>query len=246
MMLKTYRFICIVLLSVGSTLVTFASTPILSADSVRVTNEKLYSSREAAKQAMDNPKPTKLLSGFSLGVDIVGPIMRVASSYGQYEGFCRINLYETYFPVFELGMGDCNHTDESTNINFSTKAPYFRIGCDVNFAKNKLSGNRIFGGFRYGFSSFDYDISAPDIVDPNWGTVVPYQMQNIHGNKHWGELLFGIESRICRFMQIGWAVRYKFSLSDEHGEFSKPWYVPGFGRNKNGSFGANFNLIFDI
>ena len=245
-MLKIYRFICIAIFSIGSIGNAFAFLPGESTDSVQKSNIKLYSSREAAREAMEKGEQIKWFNGISVGVDLVGPIMRTASSYGNIEGRCRINLRETYFPVLEVGVGDCNHTDESTNMNFSTSAPYFRIGCDVNFAKNKLSGNRIYGGARYGFTSFDYDISAPDIVDPNWGTIIPYQLKGINGNKHWGELLFGIESRVCRFLQIGWAVRYKFSISDKHGESSKPWYVPGYGRNKNGAFGANFNLIFEL
>jgi hypothetical protein len=172
--------------------------------------------------------------------------MRAASSYGNYEGMVRLNLLETYFPILEIGLGDCSHTEESTNMKYSTRAPYFRIGCDMNFANNKQSGNRIFGGVRYGFSSFEYDIIAPDMVDPNWGTIVPYQIKGVNGNKHWGELVISLESRIFSHFQIGWAVRYKFTLSDKHGESSRAWYVPGFGKNKNGSFGANFNLIFEL
>ncbi len=245
-MLKIYRFICIALLNVCTVGSALAFVLQEGTDTVSKPNAKLYTSREAARRAIEKGEGPKLFSGVSIGVDIVGPIMRAASSYGNYEGMVRVNLLETYFPVLEIGIGDCNHTEESTNMKYATRAPYFRIGCDVNFSKNKQSGNRIFGGARYAFSSFEYDITAPDIIDPNWGTHVPYQMKGINGNKHWGELLFGIESRIFSHMQIGWAVRYKFSFADKHGESSKPWYVPGFGRNKNGSFGANFNLIFEL
>ena len=245
-MLKIYRFICIALLNVLTAVSAFAFIPQEGMDSVRNPNVKLYTSREAARRAIEKNKEPKLFNGVGVGVDIVGPIMRAASSYGNYEGMIRVNLLETYFPVLEIGIGDCNHTEESTNITFATRAPFFRLGCDVNFSKSKKSGNRIFGGARYGFSSFEYDITAPDIVDPNWGTLVPYQLRKINGNKHWGELLFGIESRIFNHMQIGWAVRYKFNLADKHGDSSKPWYVPGFGRNKNGTFGVNFNLIFEL
>lgn len=246
MMLKIYKFICIALLSVGGILHANASISPEKTDSVNKSSGKLYTSREAARQALIAGETPAVFGGISVGVDLVGPVMTCASSYGHYEAMCRLTLLETYFPVVEIGVGECDKSDESTNVNFSTRAPYFRIGCDMNFAKNKLSGNRIFGGVRYGFSSFDYEIVSPDLVDPNWGTVLPFQHRAISGKKHWGELLFGIESRICRFMQIGWAVRYKFSLADKHGESMKPWYVPGFGRNKDGLFGANFNLIFEL
>ena len=246
MMLKISKYICVPLISLFAVLPATAFTQATKVDSLRSGNTKLYTSREEARKALAKGNYANFLSGFSVGVDIVGPIMKAASSRGHIEGMCRVNLLDTYFPVFEMGLSSCNHTDESTDVNFSTKAPYFRLGCDVNFSKNKQSGNRIFGGVRYGFTSFDYDVSAPPIVDPTWGTSVPYNLKGLNGKKHWAELLFGIESKVCPFIQIGWSVRYKFSLKDDCSDFGNPWYVPGYGRNKNGIFGANFNFIFEL
>lgn len=246
MMLKISKYICVPLISLFAILPATASLPAEQMDSLKNGETKLYTSREEARKALEKGSRAVFLSGISVGVDIVGPIMRVVSSRGHIEGMCRVNLLDTYFPIFEMGLSECNHTDESTNVNFTTKAPYFRLGCDVNFSKNKQSGNRILGGVRYGYTSFDYDVSSSPIIDPTWGTTVPYNLQGLNGKKHWAELLFGIESKICSFIQIGWSVRYKFSIKDDCSDFGKPWYVPGYGRNKNGIFGANFNLIFEL
>jgi len=97
--------------------------------------------------------------------------MAVVSPFGQYEAACRLNLRGTFFPIVEAGWGLSDHTDETTDIHYKTGAPYFRVGCDYNFANNKRSGNRIYGGLRYGFSSFSYDVDGPDIVDAVWGHV---------------------------------------------------------------------------
>ena len=246
-MLKTYKYICVALVSICSVMPAAAEHYAMSDTlSSSTTTPKRYTSREEARKALEKDRHSTFFTGFSVGVDLVGPIMDAASSRGSVEGMCRAHLLETYFPVLEIGVGTCNHTDENTNLNFSTKSPYFRVGCDVNFSKNKTTGNRILGGVRYGFTSFEYDISAPPLVDPNWGTSLPFEMRNMEGKKHWAELLFGIESRVCSFLQIGWAVRYKFTLANQSADHAHPWYVPGYGRNKNGIFGANFNLIFEL
>ena len=248
MILKTSKFICVTLISLCSSLPLVAKQPqeVVDTDSVAKPKVQLYTSREAARKALEESGKPKFFNGIAVGVDVVGPIMKTASSWGQYEVMGRVNIKETYFPVVEIGRGMCEHIDESTEMRFSTKAPYFRIGCDINCAKNKLTNNRIFAGVRYGFSSFDYDVSAPDVIDPTWGNVVPFQVHGISGKEHWGEMLFGIESRVCPFLQIGWNLRYKFAFSEDYGEVGKPWYVPGYGRNKNGAFGATFNVIFEL
>lgn len=247
MMLKMYRFICVLLLNVCFLIPTLATPRCILADTiVEKTETQLYTSREEARRALEEGPQPHFFSGVAVGVDIVGPITRMASSSGYIEAMCRVNLLETYFPILEIGYSDCNHTDETSGVNYYTKAPYFRVGMDMNFSKNKLSGNRIFGGARFGFTSFEYDVVAPDIYDPIWGTSVPYLVKGISGNKKWAELLFGIESRICSFIQLGWSLRYKFGISGKSGTIGKPWYVPGYGRNKNGIFGANFNIIFEL
>ncbi len=247
MILKIYRFICVLLLNICWGVPAVATTRCLLADTVAEKSDaKLYSSREEARRALEAGEQPRFFSGVAVGVDIVGPITRMASSSGQLEAMCRVNLLETYFPILEVGFSECNHTDETSSVNYSTKAPYFRIGMDMNFSKNKLSGNRIFGGVRYGFTSFKYDVSSPGIYDPVWDVTIPYQVKGVSGNKHWGELLFGIESRVCSFIQLGWSLRYKFGLSEKSGGIGKPWYAPGYGRNKNGIFGANFNIIFEL
>ena len=244
MMLKMYKYICALTISFCWLLPTEASEFVLTSDTVK--NKTLYSSREEARRALSESPKAKFFSGVSVGFDIVGPIMKMASSSGHLEAMCRVNILETYFPTLEIGFGQCSHTDENSDVCYSTKAPYYRIGLDYNFAKNKFSGNRIFGGVRYGFTTFDYDVSSPNLIDPNWGVTIPFQQKDVSGKKQWAELLFGIESRVTSFLQIGWAVRYKFGLSENAGTIGKPWYVPGYGRNKNGIFGANFNIIFEL
>ncbi len=244
MILKICRFICVVILSawcLGAT----CGLKATEADSL-VKRGATYASRNEARVALERFGGRPFFCGVSVGADLVGLVMKMAASWNQLEASARVNLFETYFPTFEMGLGESNYSDETTFINYEVKSPYWRIGCDVNFAKNKTTGNRVFGGFRYGFSTYDYSITGPDVVDPNWGTTVPYELLDLHGNKHWAELVFGLEAKIWRMVHLGWNFRYKFGLSEKHSDHGRPWYVPGYGENKNGTIGATFNLIFDL
>ncbi len=191
-------------------------------------------------------RPLPFLAGISVSGDVAGAVMAVVSPYGQYEAACRFNLKGCYFPVFEAGWGLSDHTDETTSIHYKTGAPYFRIGCDYNFARDKHSGNRILGGLRYGFTSYDYDMDGPDIIDPVWGTATPFHYKGLRGTTHWMEVSFGLEAKIWSIFHLGWTLRYRMRLSDSAAEQGKAWYVPGFGRNDGSALSGTFNIVFDI
>lgn len=193
-----------------------------------------------------SPDSLHLIHGFSVGFDGVGLIMYGVANYGQIEAMARLNLKEKIFPTLEIGLGHSNHTDDATSLHFATDAPYIRIGCDYNFNKDILSRNRIFGGLRYGYTNFKYDIDGPDMTDPVWGDVAPYHFTHLKGKASWIELVFGLEAKIWRDLHIGWTARYRRRISQTKDDIGQAWYIPGFGKNDSHNFGATFNIIFDI
>ena len=204
-----------------------------------------YSSQEEAVQTMQE-KSIPLLAGMSISGDVAGLVMAAWTSYGQIEGAFRLNLKERFFPIAEIGWGISDYTSDETDLHYKTNAPYIRIGCDYNFSKDLLSGNRIFGGLRYAFTTFTYDIDGPDIKDPYWGGSMPFHFTGLDGNCQWGEVVFGLEAKIWGYFHIGWSARYKFRLSQKKSSVGQAWYVPGFGKNETSTWGGTFNLIFDL
>ena len=204
-----------------------------------------YESRDAAAAAMRR-KEIPLLAGMSLSGDVAGAVMALVSPYGQWEGAFRVNLKEKYFPIFEAGWGTSDHTDETSGLHYKTGAPYFKIGCDYNFMKNLTSGNRIFGGLRYAFTAFKYDVDGPPIVDPIYGTQTPFNYHGISSNAQWVEAVFGLEARICKFFHLGWSFRYKFEVHKKTPSLGNVWYIPGYGKSGGSALGGTFNVIFDI
>ncbi len=187
-----------------------------------------------------------LIRGFSISVDLVGPVMMAVSDYGQYEAALHLNLKDKYFPVFEMGYGKADHTEETTQISYKTSAPFFKIGVDFNVLKNKHDIYRLLVGARYGFTSFKYDLSSPGVDDPVWGETTSYEAYGVKCSYHWLEVAAGVDVKLAGPVHLGWSVRYKQRLSANEGTLGKSWYVPGYGETGTSVFGALFNVSIDI
>lgn len=188
-----------------------------------------------------------MFCGVSVGVDVAGAVMAQVAKFGQYEVDARLNFKQRYFGAFEVGVGVSDHTNSRTDQHYKVNSPYFRVGADYNLAKNPVSGNRIYVGVRYGFSSFSYDLSGPSIIDESWGGAMPYQFNGLHSRMHWGEAVVGLEGRLWRFIHVGWTGRCKARFAQKKSPHGAAYYVPGYGDNSDKTcFGGSFSVIFDI
>ncbi|MCR4922209.1 MAG: DUF6048 family protein [Bacteroidaceae bacterium] len=184
--------------------------------------------------------------GIAVSADLVGFSMKAFSSkFANMEVAGRLNLMEKFFPIVELGVGDCHKSGSENDNKFEVTSPYFRVGMDYNFNK-KLNGNRLFGGLRYGYSKYQYDFSAPDFADDVYGTSEPLSLTDLDGRNQWLELVVGVETKLWSVLRLGWNVRYKFRLKQRTSQYGEPWFVPGFGKNGGNTFGGTVNLTIDI
>ncbi len=185
--------------------------------------------------------------GFAVSADLVGAAQMMLSDYGQYEGALRLNLHDQYFPVVEVGYGKANHENDAvTSITYRTKAPYFRVGVDVNIMKKKHTGNRIFAGVRYAYTNYKVDILQPATKDPVWQWNTATDVNDLRLYQHWAEVLFGIDAKIAGPLHLGWSVRYRMRMSHNDNKIGQAWYVPGYGLQDTGNLGATFNVSIDI
>ena len=200
-------------------------------------------------QAQEQPQQKEkapLLSGVAVSADLVGFAMKaVGAKFANMEVGARLNFFDKYFPVAELGIGDCHREGAETGNTFSTTSPYMRFGLDYNFNK-KHNGNRLFGLFRYGFSSFKYDVGNDAFVDPVYGTEVPLSLNSQKATGHWIEFGVAVETKLWSFVRLGWSMRYKFRVSLKSPEEGQPYLIPGFGKNDSNCFGGTMNVIFDV
>ena len=219
------------------------SSSILSA---RTSLSDTLQTKQPAMKKKAEVKKSTLLVGCSVGFDACGAVMAAVTPYGQYEGKLRVNLKNKFFPIVEVGLGVSNHTDETSNITYKTHSPYFRLGADYNFLKDVHSGNRLFGGLRFAYSSYKFDIAGSALKDPIYGTIVPFQMNGVKSNSFWSEVVFGAEAKVWRFLHLGWSVRYKLQVHKGRTVVDNAWYVPGYGKYGANRLGGSFDIVLDI
>ena len=190
-----------------------------------------------------------LFQGVYVGVDVFGFVNQVLGSDAKTaEVSVEANLLNRFFPVVELGVGGMDANDDETNIHFKTSAPFFRIGANYNvFYKKPHLPGYFTVGLRYGFTSFDYDVKAPALVDPNWGhTEVPIDYTGVKTKVGWLELVLGLNTNVYKDFYMGFTVRYRSRLSMTKNENSEPYYIPGFGRGKSTNLGITYNLVYKL
>lgn len=193
------------------------------------------------------PDTLPFFRGFAVSVDLVGAMQMQFGDYGQYEAAVRVNLRNRYFPIVEAGYGKANHEDDVvTGITYKTSAPYFRIGCDFNVAKNKRSENRIYAGLRYAFTSYNADLYRQPFADPVWQWEATFGVEGSKCWQQWAEGVLGIDAKVAGPLHLGWSVRYRRRLFHDDGITGKTWYVPGFGIQDSSNIAATFNVIVDI
>lgn len=202
----------------------------------------IFSAR-ADQYIIEEKRP--VLGGFAVGVDLLGPIMKAASSWSNMEIYGRLNFKEKFFVIGEVGIGTANRTGSENNNVFSTTSPYWRVGIDYNLNK-KMNGNRFFIGARYGFSSFSYDFRNPDMYDYMYAVAHPLNLKGLSGHAQWLELVLGFETKIWSFIRMGWDGRFRFSTYSKFDKMGDPWYVPGFGIYDTSNFGASMHIMFDF
>ena len=197
-------------------------------------------------QAQEQKEKAPLLSGVAVSADVVGFAMKaVGAKFANMEVGARINILDKYFPAAELGIGDCHREGAETGNTFSTTSPYMRFGLDYNFNK-KHNGNRLFGLFRYGFSSFKYDIGNETFTDPTYGTAKPLNLEGQKATGHWLEFGVAVETKLWSFVRLGWSIRYKSRVALSAPDEGDPYFVPGFGKNDSNGWGGTVNVVFDV
>lgn len=187
--------------------------------------------------------------GLSVSTDLFGYAYSLLEDYTSGEVAIEANLGNKYYPIFEIGYGSSNFTDETFGIHYKSSAPYYKVGLNYNFTNKKGSAPRdsyIYGLARFAWTRAEYDVSAPPITDPVWGGSVGLDLSDVNGFYSWIELGVGVKVKIYKNFRMGWSIRYKARVNQVSGSNSRMWYVPGFGNNRHTTFGGTYSLIYEI
>ncbi len=243
---KIFRFICSIILTLLTATTLTAQQPQKRNGDSNKNVQKTDSLQKAIIDAALSQEKAPLIAGIAVSGDLVGLSMKaLGSRFANMEVAGRLNFREKYFPIVELGIGDCTREGGENANEFSVTSPYYRIGMDYNMNK-KFNGNRFFCGLRYAFCKYEYDFKDPEFYDPVWNTTQPLYLKDMDGKNQWLEIVLGVETKLWSIVRLGWNIRFKTRLKESVSDYGKPWYVPGYGKNGSTSWGGTVNLTFDV
>ena len=182
--------------------------------------------------------------GLRLGIDLSRPIRTlVDTDFTGFEIMADFRITHRFYIAMELGA-DKDQQNES-NLTSSTKGSYAKVGFDYNFYNNWVGmNNSIIAGLRYGFSSFDQELTSFGIYtgDSTFPGTIINETTNYSGlTAHWVEFVFGVKTEIVSNLFLSINLQLKSKISEDIPENFGNLYIPGFNKvNDYSDFGVGF------
>lgn len=182
--------------------------------------------------------------GLRVGVDVFKPARTLFDDdFSGFEIMADYRVYKNYYIALEIGMDEKTTFDD--RITSKGDGTYFKLGFDYNAHKNWYGlNNMIFGGLRYGYSSFSqellrYEIATEAPFFPPDIRTEPIQFDRLA--VHWVELIVGVKAEVLNNLFLSINLQLKNRVSEKTPENFENLYIPGFGRTyENSKFGAGF------
>lgn len=183
----------------------------------------------------------------SIGFNFLEPMMRcLGQDYGIADMWAELSIHNRFKPVIEFGLGEASHSTDDSNYSYkSSISPYFKIGLNYNFLYNKTNEYQFYGGIRYGFSSFSFEVNDVKIDNSYWNEYFYTNIPSQNSSVGYAELLLGLKVKIYKQWALGWALKYHTIINETKCKYGKPWYIPGFG-SRDSSLSAAFSVIYSI
>jgi len=182
--------------------------------------------------------------GLRIGLDLAKPARTLLEEgYSGFEIMGDFRITDQIFAAAELGNEE--HDWNETNLQATTKGSYIKIGADLNAYKNWLGmNNAIFGGLRYGFSTFQQQLNSYSVAttNPTFPSDIRVDSQEFKGlTASWVELIVGIKTEIYNNLFLSVNLQLKRQVSATAPENFDNLYIPGFNRTYDFSeFGVGY------
>ncbi len=199
----------------------------------------------------DSIQKKEILNHLRIDLD-VSPIITSLISGGEsfsFETALQAEIFNRYFPVFELGFAGANKLS-SSGIQYKGNGLFYRAGLDFNLLKNKAENpkylNYFLFGARLGYSYFDYNVLNLSFVDDYWNINIS-DNRHLSASKLWFEIAAGVRVEMYKNLYMGWTVKIKNLLNNSKDGDFKAWYIPGYGFEGDGSvWGFNYIIGYKI
>jgi len=192
-------------------------------------------------------QPVKIRFGFDIGKYLWAYL----DGNSSLDFAIDANFYKNYYVIAEFGTEE--HFSENSLLTYTTNGNYFKLGVDYNLYKNWLDmDNEISVGFRYGYATYDYNLTKYTINQPDAiFTPTPIDTDQTFSNlsAHWIDLTTKIQAEIIANIYLGYTVSLKYLLTATQPENFGTLYIPGFfTKNAYGNigFGMQYFISYQL
>ncbi|MAZ72568.1 MAG: hypothetical protein CMC70_05425 [Flavobacteriaceae bacterium] len=199
---------------------------------------------EAVETIASDTIPKTKKYGIRLGVDI-SKLVRTAveEGYTSFEVNGDYRLTKKIYAAAELGTSD--RVWDKDGLKTTTTGSYIKIGADLNAYNNWLNmNNSIFGGLRYGFSTFSQELNSYSIYTTNPAFPVAQRDVSIKESgltASWAELIVGFKTEVLNNLFLSINLQLKRKVSEDEPEEFDNLIIPGFNRTYDFSqFGVGY------
>jgi hypothetical protein len=192
----------------------------------------------------------KIPLSLRFGADLYRLIRSQSSDDFQgFEAVADLRIKKDLFIAAEVGSVEI--TEQSEQINLTTKGTYYKIGFDYNMYDNwEGMDNHVVLGLRLASSSHSQFVNAYTLLDrtPFWqdpetkisSGYATGERPNL--NAFWLEFVAGFKVQVINNIYLGLSLRLNRLLSDTVPENFDNIYIPGFNKKtEDNKFGASFN-----
>ncbi|MCF8335699.1 MAG: DUF6048 family protein [Bacteroidales bacterium] len=189
----------------------------------------------------------KRIKGLRLGVDVSGfPVQYFVPARQNIGITADFEINPGLYTVAEAGRLETDRKEETHH--YISNGYYGKIGFDYDFLKPQPNTryDMLFGGFRFGGSSFNHQADDIIISDDYWGEYTERIPPNTI-KAFWAEAVAGIKTEVFKHFFMGWSVRGQLMLYRQKDAGMQPWLIPGYGKaESNTSIFITYTLSYRI
>ncbi len=203
-----------------------------------------FTSVITAQEKQQDSLTAKHKYGLRIGLDLSKPVRSLfEKGYTGLELVGDFRFSKAFYLATELG-NESKDWDTATLTN-TTSGSYIKIGVNYNAYTNWLDmNNEIFTGLRYGFATFNQELTGYSIYTTTHTFPSPFieTSQEFSGlTAHWVEFTLGIRTEILNNLFITINLQLKRKLSETKPDNFDNLYIPGFNRTNDFSeFGVGY------
>jgi len=186
--------------------------------------------------------------GLSVGADLSRMVVPIIDTtrYG-WEISGDFELMKDLFGVVEIGSQTTRFT--LPEYRYNSSGGYTRIGIDYNYMKHldPTSTDQLLVGLRYGVTTLFHEADQIFIPDEIWGDFTNGSIGRKWLGANWMEITTGMRAQLINNFYLGWSIRFRINIWQQHDPQLQPFHIPGYGRAWNSSWvGVNYSLYYKI